>query len=215
MKNLPQPRKVPRQARSAQMVESIIEATARVLASHGYEGTNTNLIAEYAGVSVGSIYQYFPNKEALVVAVHDRHIRQVGEIVDKIMSECDGASLQTTVTTLVRAVLTAHMLQPQLHRVLIQDLPIFAPSCEQSPAIQGFFGQVKRMLSEWRDQIVPNNHDAASWIIMHIIKNLVHAAITDPPLNVAHSALYLEITNAVIGYLTVTPAPRTPAGPES
>lgn len=56
MKSLPQPRKAPRQARSQQMVEVILEATARVLGERGYAGTNTNVVAERAGVSVGSLY---------------------------------------------------------------------------------------------------------------------------------------------------------------
>src|SRR6185437_15341352 len=67
------PRKLPRQDRSRATVDAILEAAARVLVKEGFERTTTNRVAEAAGVSVGSLYQYFPSKEALVAALVDRH----------------------------------------------------------------------------------------------------------------------------------------------
>ncbi len=64
---LPAPRKRPRQARSFATFEAILEAAARILESLGFAGFNTNAVAELAGVSIGSLYQYFPSKEALIV----------------------------------------------------------------------------------------------------------------------------------------------------
>ena len=66
------PRKRPTQERSREMVETILEATARVLVKDGFERTTTNRVAEAAGVSVGSLYQYFPSKEALVATLVER-----------------------------------------------------------------------------------------------------------------------------------------------
>ena len=63
------PRKTPSQARSAFTVQAILDAAARVLAQHSLDGFNTNRVAEVAGVSVGSLYQYFPNKDALTAAL--------------------------------------------------------------------------------------------------------------------------------------------------
>src|SRR5689334_3047576 len=85
-KALPQPRKQPRQARSQHMVETILEATARILAERGYVGTNTNLVAERAGVSVGSLYQYFPNKKSLVAALHERYAAQMERAIDTVLA---------------------------------------------------------------------------------------------------------------------------------
>lgn len=77
----PRPRKTPRQARSASTVEAIVEAAARILEREGHGGLSTNAVAETAGVSIGSLYQYFPRKEALVGALiareKERLIRQV------------------------------------------------------------------------------------------------------------------------------------------
>jgi AcrR family transcriptional regulator len=67
-----QPRKKPRQTRSQRMKEDLLEAAARVLARDGARRFTTNRVAEAAGASVGSLYQYFPNKAALLVALHER-----------------------------------------------------------------------------------------------------------------------------------------------
>ena len=73
------PRKLPRQARSQATVDALLDATAQVLVERGYARTTTNAVAERAGVSVGSLYQYFPNKDALITALQQRHVRQMNE----------------------------------------------------------------------------------------------------------------------------------------
>ena len=70
-------RKEPRQERSRDTVEAIVEASARILGRRGWAGLTTNGVAEAAGVSIGSLYQYFPNKLALVEAVRRRHFHDV------------------------------------------------------------------------------------------------------------------------------------------
>ena len=74
------PRKSASQERSRATVDALLEATARVLMKEGYDRASTNRIAEVAGVSIGSLYQYFPSKEALVAAVIDRHTQQVSQV---------------------------------------------------------------------------------------------------------------------------------------
>jgi len=67
------PRKEPAQERSRVTYDAIVAATARVLVKDGYDALTTNRVAREAGVSVGSLYQYFPGKEALVAAVMEQH----------------------------------------------------------------------------------------------------------------------------------------------
>lgn len=71
------PRKQPRQARSKAMVATILEAAVRILIKGGYEAATTIAIAEKAGISVGSLYQYFPNKESIVATLVEDHARQI------------------------------------------------------------------------------------------------------------------------------------------
>src|SRR6516164_9371104 len=75
------PRKTASQQRSRLTVDALIEATARVLTRDGYDRASTNRIAAVAGVSIGSLYQYFPSREALVAAVIDRHVHEMFQVV--------------------------------------------------------------------------------------------------------------------------------------
>ena len=75
------PRKQPRQLRARATVEAVLDAAVDVIAERGFSDVSTNAIAERAGISIGSLYQYFPNKDAIVVALFDRHLQGVEEVV--------------------------------------------------------------------------------------------------------------------------------------
>ncbi|MDZ4776156.1 MAG: helix-turn-helix domain-containing protein, partial [Alphaproteobacteria bacterium] len=89
LKPAPEPKKTPRQSRSAATFEAIIEAGARILREGGYEALTTNRVADLAGVSVGSLYQYFPNKEAILVEMVCRHLTDLGAGIATIASRAD------------------------------------------------------------------------------------------------------------------------------
>jgi AcrR family transcriptional regulator len=80
------PRKAPRQRRSQQTVDRIVEAAARVFNEDGYPSTTTNEIAAEAGVSIGSLYQYFPNKDSLLIEIARRHISESLAAFDELMN---------------------------------------------------------------------------------------------------------------------------------
>ena len=69
------PRKQPSRGRSRFSVREIVEAAARVFEERGYAGANTNRVAEWAGVSIGSFYQYFPNKESILAVLLEMLVR--------------------------------------------------------------------------------------------------------------------------------------------
>jgi AcrR family transcriptional regulator len=79
------PRKQPRQARARHTVEAIIEASARILEEQGHGGFTTNAVAELAGVSIGTLYQYFPDKNALLGALI---ARETGGLVAEAEAAC-------------------------------------------------------------------------------------------------------------------------------
>ena len=104
-----EPRKTPVQARSAASVDAILEATIQVLLSEGKERLTTTKVAARAGVSVGTLYQYFPNKSALLQAVLKRHFDQITEAVERVCQEQRGNTLQQMAVALVTAFLKAKM----------------------------------------------------------------------------------------------------------
>lgn len=115
------PRKRPRQERSRETVDVILEAAARVLARHGYTRATTNRIAEAAGVSVGSLYEYFPNKDAVLVAIAERQLEEMKQAV--LASLAGPGPLHAVLRRFVEATLAAHEPNRDLHRVVFSEAP--------------------------------------------------------------------------------------------
>jgi AcrR family transcriptional regulator len=112
------PRKQPVQARSAASVEAILEATLQVLVQVGKERLTTTLVAARAGVSVGTLYQYFPNKSSLLQAALRRHLDEVTQEVERVCREQRGAPLQQMTTEVMTAFLRAKMRRPKASAAL-------------------------------------------------------------------------------------------------
>ena len=108
-----EPRKSPVQARSTASVEAILEATVQVLLDVGKERLTTTRVASRAGVSVGTLYQYFPNKIALLQAALQRHLVAVTEAVERVCKEQEGETLRNMATALITAFLQAKMRNPK------------------------------------------------------------------------------------------------------
>jgi AcrR family transcriptional regulator len=119
------PRKVPRQERSRLTVEAILDAAARVFERHGYAGGTTNRIAERAGVSIGSLYQYFPNKDAILVALVEQHLDEGTAAMGPVLADlvAGAAPVDVAMRRLVEAMVALHRERPALHRVLFEEAP--------------------------------------------------------------------------------------------
>jgi AcrR family transcriptional regulator len=104
-----EPRKHPVQARSTASVDAILEATTQVLLSVGKERLTTTKVALRAGVSVGTLYQYFPNKSALLQGALIRHLDEVTEAIERVCREQRGKTLKEMATALINAFLEAKM----------------------------------------------------------------------------------------------------------
>lgn len=108
------PRKSPIQARSTASVDAIRQATIQVLLAVGKDRLTTTRVAARAGVSVGTLYQYFPNKGALLQAVLRAHMEDIADAVDRVCLSERGAPLNQIATELVSAFLNAKMKNPRI-----------------------------------------------------------------------------------------------------
>ncbi|MFY2856545.1 TetR/AcrR family transcriptional regulator [Achromobacter xylosoxidans] len=214
MTAIPQPRKSPRQQRSQQTVDTILQATARVLAEYGYAGTNTNRIAETAGVSVGSLYQYFPNKNALIAALHDRHDKQMLALIDEVLDGNPAATLRERVAAIVAASLHAHLLEPALHRVLEREFPLFDQPRDHSRADQDIHRRMRHLLELHREEIAQQDRELATYVVLRIMESLVHAVALEPPAGFDPRQLEGAVVDAVMGYLG-TPTASVKARPRA
>jgi AcrR family transcriptional regulator len=118
------PRKSPRQSRAIATVDAIFEATVQVLLSDGPIRLNTTRVARRAGVSVGTLYQYFPNKQALLFAVLERHLAMLADAIEKACGDNPCPTRELIAQNVVMAYLQAKMAQaeisPALYRIAIE-----------------------------------------------------------------------------------------------
>ncbi|MEO4076922.1 MULTISPECIES: TetR/AcrR family transcriptional regulator [Acinetobacter] len=112
------PRKSPVQARSTATIEVLHEATIQVLLKEGIVKCNTTRIAERAGVSVGSIYQYYPNRDSLLAAVLQRHLDSVAEKIEELCLKHEKTSIQTLISALVDEIILAKLSNPEESKAL-------------------------------------------------------------------------------------------------
>jgi AcrR family transcriptional regulator len=114
-------RKQPQQARSQATIDAVLQAAAHILGQRGWRGLTTNAVADAAGVSIGSLYQYFPNKLALVEAVRQRHFDEVLAILRAAAD--DTLPRIRRIQALVDGMIGVHGRYPAAHRVLLEEAP--------------------------------------------------------------------------------------------
>ena len=198
---IPKARKIPQQARSQAMVETILLAAARVLAAQGYTRTNTNLVAETAGISVGSLYQYFPNKDALIAALHERHSQQMLAVVNQVTAQTLATTLKEAIASLVHAILQAHLVEPELHRVLETEFSFYDQRYDDNPADQAILHRIRALLEQHQSELIPQNLDLATYMVMKIMESLVHAAVIERPHHLSLAEMEAAIVSVITGYL--------------
>jgi AcrR family transcriptional regulator len=140
-----QPRKTPRQGRAQAMVEAIVEAAARILETAGPDGFNTNAVAARAGVSVGSLYQYFPGKQALVAELSRRNAQAVLEGLGELAATTEGQPVRARLGAFVAFAVRQQSARPRLSRVLDQleeDLSLDTDARASTPAIVAILAPV-------------------------------------------------------------------------
>lgn len=198
-------RKQPRQARSRETVAALLEAAAQVFERHGYAAGTTNRIAARAGVSIGSLYQYFPSKDAILLAIVERHVDDGAAALAPLLAGLAGAPppsaggasaaapsappprLRDGLRALVEAMVALHADRPGLHRVLFEEAP-------RPPAL-------RRRL----DQLA----EAAADAVAAYLRASPEVHVADPALA---ARLVVQTVESITHTLVIHPAPaRTPA----
>jgi AcrR family transcriptional regulator len=198
------PRKSASQERSRATVDALLEATARVLMKEGYDRASTNRIAEIAGVSIGSLYQYFPSKEALVAAVIERHTQQVSQVTRNALVKVAARPIEVAAREFVTVAIDAHRVNPKLHGVLAEQIPRVG-RLENIEAIQReAFALVRGYLEAHRDEIDVTDPDLAAFVVVTVVEALTHAAVLRRPDILADEKARRfvdDVTRLVVRYL--------------
>jgi AcrR family transcriptional regulator len=203
------PRKTASQRRSRLTVDALVKATARVLIKEGYDRASTNKIAAMAGVSIGSLYQYFPSKEALVAAVVERHTQELSQVVRNALFAVGARPIEIGVRELIAAAIDAHRLDPKLHRVLAEEAPRIG-RLENIETVERYArGFLRGYLEAHRSEIDVADLDLAAFIVVTTVEALTHSAVLRRPDVLADEKageFVNEVTRLVLRYLG-TPSP--------
>ena len=197
------PRKRPRQARSKVTVDTILDATTRVLVKLGFDGLTTNAVAATAGVSIGSLYQYFPNKEALVLALIERHVEQMNASILAELTRVANLPVAEAARCVVELTIRAHAIDPDLHRVLTEQVPRIGKLARLREMDEICHRMVAGLLAARRDEIAIRDPDLSAFILVSAIESVVHRAALLYPQKLRDPRLVDETTLMVTRYLGV------------
>ena len=159
------------------MVEAALEATQLVLAEMGYEATNTTRIAKRAGMSVGSLYQYFPNRDALIAELQRRHHEHTSSILENAFAEVEDMGLERAVHRLVSATVELHRHEPELHRVLTEVVPQTVNQTSRAAMSAKIDAAQARWFESLAKQIAFEDPMAAALVLREVVEGSIHRAV--------------------------------------
>lgn len=177
------PRREPRQRRAQLTVRAILQASTYILEREGWDGFTTNRVAERAGVNIGSLYQYFPNKGAILDALRRAHVDESRSAMVLALS-----SPGDPIVALVRAILAAHRVAPRLHRIFTEELPrrgaAASVECTDDPALLAL---ARPLFARHADP------DLALFVAAAAVHAVVHAAVCHRPAVLGHPDFEAEV----------------------
>jgi AcrR family transcriptional regulator len=195
-------RRLPQQKRAQETVDAVLDSVARLLKRGGVQAVTTNRIAEVAGVSIGSLYQYFPNKEAIFTALHDRHIEAMGRIVEANLVRHAASSPDDLVRALVEAMIAAHTSDPELHELLFTQVP-HGPGPGGRDVDLALQRTLRLAIEAEERPKSPADKDRMLFVLTHMVEALTHGAVLARPPRV--SSATAEAVRAILAYLHASP----------
>jgi AcrR family transcriptional regulator len=198
------PRKAPKQERSRLVVDAIVEASARVLVRDGFEAMSPVRVAEVAGVSVGSLYQYFPHKEALVTAVLEREADREAAFLAARFETLAPTSVEDVVRAAIEAVLAFRADHRPLFDALLRVIPFLgryddlrARGARSAAALQALLAPMLNGVSVDLDEVV--------FVIANATHALTHEGLLPRPAGMSDARVVEEATRLVLAYLAALP----------
>lgn len=197
------PRREPQQVRSRETVERILDAGLDVLLQRGRDGATTNHIAAAAGVSPGSLYQYFTDKEAILSRVVDREVELLEARISRAFVDTLRAPPVDLVRAEVEALLDAFAERPALTRILVEQMPRGAGSRRAS-----FARRIDELVATVLASrgVGDRRADVVAWMLVRTVEQATTSFVLEDP-SFARDDLVTELTLLVTRYLDVRPGP--------
>lgn len=198
-------RKTPQQARSRAMVDRIVEAGRAVLVDAGYDAFSTNKVAQQAGISPGSLYQYFPDKDAVIDVIVDRYWDEIADRIaaalsDRVGSQPGPGMVRDTVDALLRAL----EYDRALLRVVAEDLPV-SHSRERRTALERRVRDLTTLFLATAPGATGASPAMTAWMLTVVAENVALRWVLDQPTGIEREQVIDEMVTLVGAYLL---APR-------
>jgi AcrR family transcriptional regulator len=193
-------RRRPQQRRARETFDAVLEAVIRLLKREGLLAITTNRIAEVAGVSIGSVYQYFPDKRAIFIALHQRHIEQIDRLVEAKLFEHAASPLDVLMRAMIEAMVDAHIPDPELFQLMSTEVPHRADGTKDfATRLHGAF----RLAIQSRAHELKKGRDLDKvvFVVTNMVDALSHGAALRRPAGLSLTEAKAEITRAVLAYL--------------
>jgi AcrR family transcriptional regulator len=193
-------KKQAQQERSKATVDAILKAASHILVKVGYDKTSTTRIAARAGVSVGSLYQYFPGKEAIVAELIDRHIAETFDLMTAEIATLAATPIEITVRRVVELLFRAYSVDPTLHRVFVEQVPRVGRLGRLQEVERTLTHLTTAYLAAHRDEVRPINPELAAFVVIRAVAAVAYSAVTEregPP----REAVVAEISELALRYL--------------
>lgn len=177
------PRNQPKQPRARQTREDILRAAAQIFAQYGYAAGTTNRIAEAAYLSIGALYQYFPNKDAILLELMNAHVDAGVAAVREHLAGGLPERLDDMLALFVRAAVDNHRDQPRLHQVLFEEAPRPARFLAKLHALEVELVDGTRALLDSHPEVRVADTATAARLVVATVESLVHRffAVAHPP----------------------------------
>ncbi|MBX3191189.1 MAG: TetR/AcrR family transcriptional regulator [Labilithrix sp.] len=204
------PRNPPRQARSQATVSAIFDATTRILDREGAEAATTTRIAAVAGVSIGTLYQYFADRDAILDALQEREFDRALALMSDVLSDRHLArSPRATVTAVVRGLGELYAACPGLQRALAIDALSTTHGGPKPARVEAFdmriIAIVRHFLGAMHATARRSNVEAAAFVVHHAVRAVMLARLLERPAGLDEKALEAELVDLVLRYLVEEP----------
>ncbi len=198
----PVPRKHPKQERSAHTVEAILEATRRLLVEVGYDELSTNRVAKVAGVSIGSLYQYFPNKESLVGAVIERRAEATRDALIEKLQSLVGATFDSGVRALVDFYVDRYRDDRKFYQAVLPNLEVVGRYHRVREQSQRAAKLIQMGLENGGVEVRPADLELASFVLVSAAEGILARAVMSREDLLDSHELKEELAALVTGYLS-------------
>lgn len=194
------PRKRPNSQRAQATVEAILQATAELIESSGYANLTTNHVAQRAGISIGSLYQYFPNKESICRALAERHFKLISERYSHNLGDLTGLPIEAQVQRSVHSAFQFARNTPEFSARFYAELPSFGGLDPLQASRQADTAALAAGLNILPIAMRPKNPEMVASIVVVAVGQLIGEAAIHHPEWLIDPAYEEQVCELITGY---------------